>query len=68
MKRSFVFVALFLLTLSVCKVAVAAPADAWISVKSTNFHLIGNASEKNIRAVATRLEQFRETFRLLFPG
>ena len=68
MKRSFVFVALFLLTLSVCKVAVAAPADVWISVQSKNFHLIGNASEKNIRAVATRLEQFRETFRLLFPG
>jgi hypothetical protein len=28
--------------------------------------LVGNASEKEIRKVATRLEQFRETFRLVF--
>ena len=40
--------------------------DEWIQVKSTNFFLIGNASEKDIRKVATRLEQFRETFRQVF--
>lgn len=40
--------------------------DEWIQVKSKNFLLIGNASEKEIRKVGTRLEQFRETFRLLF--
>jgi tetratricopeptide (TPR) repeat protein len=40
--------------------------DTWISVKSKNFYLIGNATEKDIRAVGTKLEQFRETFRLLF--
>jgi tetratricopeptide (TPR) repeat protein len=39
--------------------------DNWIRVQSKNFHLIGNASEKDIRKVATRLEQFRETFRRL---
>lgn len=44
----------------------AAAKDEWIQVKSKNFLLIGNASEKDIRKVATRLEQFRETFRLLF--
>jgi tetratricopeptide (TPR) repeat protein len=41
--------------------------DTWINVRSKNFFLIGNASEKDIRQVATKLEQFRETFRLLFP-
>jgi tetratricopeptide (TPR) repeat protein len=41
--------------------------DTWINVRSKNFFLIGNASEKEIRQVATKLEQFRETFRLLFP-
>ena len=44
----------------------AAAKDQWVQVKSKNFYLIGNASEKDIRRVATRLEQFRETFRLLF--
>lgn len=40
--------------------------DQWLQVRSKNFNLIGNASEKDIRKVAVRLEQFRETFRLLF--
>lgn len=41
--------------------------DQWISVKSANFNLIGNAGEKEIREAAAKLEQFRETFKLLFP-
>lgn len=41
--------------------------DNWTNVRSKNFFLIGNASEKEIRQVATKLEQFREMFRLLFP-
>ncbi len=40
--------------------------DEWLNVRSKNFNLIGNASDKDIRKVATKLEQFRETFRLLF--
>jgi len=40
--------------------------DEWLRVRSKNFHLIGNASEKDIRKAATKLEQFRETFRILF--
>ena len=58
-----------LLALVVLFLAVVVPAsakDEWIQVRSKNFFLIGNASEKDIRKVATRLEQFRETFRLLF--
>ena len=42
--------------------------DNWTSVRSKNFTLIGNASEKDIRKVATRLEQFRDVFARLFPG
>jgi tetratricopeptide (TPR) repeat protein len=41
--------------------------DAWTSVRSKNFFLVGNASEKEIRQVATRLEQFRYVFSQLFP-
>ena len=47
--------------------AQAAPAkDTWTSVRSQNFFLVGNASEKEIRQVATRLEQFRHVFTQLF--
>ncbi len=42
--------------------------DNWISVHSKNFFLIGNASEKEVRQVAARLEQFRDVFSRLFPG
>lgn len=41
--------------------------DEWINVRSKNFNLIGNAGEKDIRGVGQRLEQFRETFRQMFP-
>jgi tetratricopeptide (TPR) repeat protein len=44
----------------------AAAKDTWTSVRSQNFFLVGNASEKEIRQVATRLEQFRHVFTKLF--
>lgn len=44
----------------------ASAKDEWVKVRSKNFNLIGNAAEKDIRRVATKLEQFRETFRQLF--
>lgn len=40
--------------------------DNWINVRSKNFFLVGNANEKEMRQVATKLEQFREAFRLIF--
>ena len=46
----------------------AAAKDEWLQVRSKNFFLIGNASEKDIRKAATKLEQFREGFRLLFAN
>jgi tetratricopeptide (TPR) repeat protein len=45
----------------------AAAKDAWTGVRSQNFLLVGNAPEKEIRQVATRLEQFRHVFTQLLP-
>jgi len=42
--------------------------DNWISVRTKNFFLVGNDSEKDIREVALKLEQFREVFTKLFPN
>src|SRR6266480_6775084 len=42
--------------------------DTWTSVRSKNFLLVGNASEKDIRRVGVRLEQFREVFSRLFTN
>ncbi|MDQ3130011.1 MAG: hypothetical protein M3Q99_04525, partial [Acidobacteriota bacterium] len=58
---------LFLCVLILLPNSVAAK-DEWLHVRSKNFNLIGNASDKDIRKVATKLEQFRETFRQLFSG
>jgi predicted Zn-dependent protease len=60
--RVFAFSAICLLSLSF----TVSAKDEWTEVHSKNFLLVGNAAEKDIRHVATRLEQFRETFRRLF--
>src|SRR6476659_11073838 len=68
MKRS-----VFLLTLSLCLLLVVSqPAtvlakDTWVSVRTKNFFMLGNAGEKDIRKVGLKLEQFREVFTRLFP-
>ncbi|HEV2883235.1 MAG TPA: DUF1570 domain-containing protein [Pyrinomonadaceae bacterium] len=60
------------LTACVCALVVLAvqvPAsakDQWVKVRSKNFLLVGNASEKEIIEVGLRLEQFREVFSRLF--
>ncbi|MDT7540186.1 MAG: hypothetical protein QOE33_90 [Acidobacteriota bacterium] len=60
-----------LASITLCLVAlfaqVVAAKDTWTSVRTKNFFLVGNASEKEIRQVATRLEQFRYVFSQLFP-
>jgi len=40
--------------------------EAWLSVRSKHFLLVGNASEKEIRKVGVRLEQFRDVFSRIF--
>jgi tetratricopeptide (TPR) repeat protein len=57
---------LFVLILHANGLQVSAK-DTWTGVQSKNFFLIGNASEKQIRQVAMKLEQFRYVFSMLFP-
>jgi len=56
-----------LVALSFLCVLSASAKDQWITVRSQNFFLVGNASEKDIQKVALKMEQFRATFRLIFP-
>jgi len=67
MKLRFFYLMLFCVFMQNALATQSFAKDTWINVKSKNFFLVGNASEKEIRQVATKLEQFRETFRLLFP-
>jgi tetratricopeptide (TPR) repeat protein len=64
-RRAF-FLPAILLILLAAGVVPASAKETWTSVRSKNFFLIGNASEKEIRQVATRLEQFRDVFTRLF--
>jgi hypothetical protein len=47
--------------------ATPMPPDTWLSLRSRNFFLIGNASDREMRRVALRLEQFRYVFSQLAP-
>ncbi|MFN8008320.1 MAG: tetratricopeptide repeat protein [Terriglobia bacterium] len=40
--------------------------DNWMSLQTRNFLLVGNTSEGNLRNVAMKFEQFRDTFSRLF--
>ena len=61
-----VLVTVFCVLVMVASSAPVSAKDTWTSVRSKNFLLVGNASEKDIRQVAVRLEQFREVFSRLF--
>ena len=52
----------------VCSATPLSAKDKWTSVRSKNFLMLGNASEKEIRQVGVRLEQFREVFSRLFKS
>jgi len=69
MKR-FVFplaVALCFLAL-VSQQSTVSAKDTWVSIRTKNFLMVGNANEKEVRKVALKLEQFREVFTKLFPN
>ncbi len=69
MKRSNRFLAIsFFLLLIFSFGAVVSAKDSWTSVRSKNFLLIGNGSEKEIKQVAVKLEQFREVASRLFAN
>ena len=67
MKRLTPLLLTLLILLTIGPAGEVSAKDNWISVRSRNFQLIGNAGEKDVRQVATRLEQFREVFTRLFP-
>ena len=56
------------LLLVVSQYTTVSAKDTWVSVRTKNFFMLGNASEKDIRKVGLKLEQFREVFTRLFPG
>lgn len=69
MKRFVLVLATLTLLLSFGPLSAPVCAkDNWLSVRSKNFLLIGNANEKQIRQVGMRLEQFREVFAQLVPS
>src|SRR6266404_2152789 len=41
--------------------------DNWTRIQSQNFTLVGNASERDLRQIAVRLEQFREAIAHFLP-
>lgn len=49
-------------------VPAAYAKEQWTIVQSKNFRLVGNASDKDLRQVASRLEQFRHAFSRLFAN
>lgn len=57
----------FAITLLALCVLPANAKDQWVTVRSKNFFLVGNASAKDIQKVAVRMEQFRQTLSLLLP-
>ena len=56
---------------AVARPAAPSPADnaqGWSQLRSANFYVIGDAGAGQLRQVAERLEQFRETLGILFPN
>lgn len=58
-------IALLILPLSQ---AYGAGKENWTSVRSKNFTVVGNASENDLRKMATKLELFRYVISLYLPG
>jgi tetratricopeptide (TPR) repeat protein len=51
--------------------AAGVPTEAlakWTELRTANFVFVGDASERQIRATAQRLEQFRDVLALILPG
>lgn len=56
------------LTLALAPLHAASAKDTWTSVRSKNFYLVGNASEKDIRRIGVQLEQFRDVLTRLISS
>jgi flagellar basal body rod protein FlgC len=64
--RNFIFIILSFFSLLSLAASSVSANDTWISVRSENFYLVGNAGEPEMRRVAFKLEQFRFVFTQLF--
>src|SRR5688572_32929771 len=64
--RSFV-VLVFILLIGTA-VNFASAKDAWISLQSSNYRLVGNVKESELRAIAVQLERFRHIFTKQFEN
>lgn len=53
--------------LLLCSTPAAQAAEVWLRVETANFELVGNATEVEVRAVAERLERFREAISKFIP-
>lgn len=68
MKRSILpLVVTLCFLLAISQPTTVSAKDSWVSVRTKNFLLVGDASEKDIMKVGLKLEQFREVFTRLFP-
>ncbi|HEX8922524.1 MAG TPA: hypothetical protein VF766_13710, partial [Pyrinomonadaceae bacterium] len=56
------------LMLALAPLQTVSAKDTWTSVRSKNFYLVGNASEKDIRRIAVQLEQFRDVLTRLISN
>ena len=68
MKRFTLALALVAFILALAPLQTATAKDTWTSVRSKNFHLVGNASEKDIRRIGVQLEQFRDVLSRLIAN
>ena len=64
--RLFVILAISLVISPAVHTAIA--KDAWISLQSRNYRLVGNVKEADLRAVAIQLERFRHIFTKQFEN
>jgi hypothetical protein len=56
-----------ILTAAVCALSLnASAAEKWNSLRSKNLLVVGNATEAQLRATASDLEQFREAYLTVF--
>jgi tetratricopeptide (TPR) repeat protein len=56
------------LTLAGAVLQPVSARETWTSVRSKNFFLVGNASEKDIRRIGVQLEQFRDVLTRLLTN
>jgi tetratricopeptide (TPR) repeat protein len=68
MKRHLLTSAVIIFLLLAALPSSASVKENWTRVRSKNFTVVGNASESDLRKMATKLELFRYVISLYLPG